>query len=321
MSYGLDARVGICFQNSFGTALTNSIHWLPFISEGLETTKEPLISANMTGRFDEGQLYEGVNEIAGTIETEANPIALGAVMKAFFGAPTTVQSTGIYAHTFKPATSDFDLYSAKRPVTIVKNLADGGSAHQYYDMGASKFSLAIANGELLKCSVDFQGGKYAQIAAPAATLPSGLGWTWDVTSVTIATSAQTTLRELSIDIEEGTENKHVLGTAKTPGRWKRTGPRVTNVSGTIVFDNQNEYQQFLSQSERELIVNLKGTAQIQSGYYETLKIQLPSFRYMEFAPAAGGPEEIEVGFSGKGIYSTTSATAIQITLVNTQPTY
>jgi len=321
MSYGLDTRLGICFQNSYGTALTNSIHWLPFMSEGLAATKETIISENMTGRYDEGQMYEGVNEISGSVEMEANPISLGAIMKAFFGQATAVTSSGITAHTYKPATTDFDIFSAKRPVTFVKNTADAGSAHLYYDTAVSKFSLSIANGELLSCAVDILGGKYSQIGSMASSLPAGQGWTWDVASVSIGTSAQTGLRDLTIEIEEGLETKHIVGLVKTPGRIKRSGARTTAINGTMIFDTQAEYQKFLSQAERELIVNLKGTTEIQSGYYETLTIKCPLMRYMEFAPAAGGPEEIEVGFSAKGIYSTTSATAIQITLVNTQPIY
>ena len=321
MSYGLDTRLGICFQNSYGTSLTNSIYWLPFISESIAATKELIISENMTGRYDEGQAYEGINEVGGTIEMESNPIAIGVLFKAFFGAATVVQSTGIYAHTFKPSTSDFDIFSAKRPITIIKNTADLGSAHLYYDVVPSKFSMSIANGEMLKCSMDVIGGKYSQVGSMTSSLPSGKAWTWDVSSVTIGTSAQTGLRDLTINIEEGIETKHVVGTAKTPTRIKRTAARVTDISGTIIFDNQNEYQQFVSQAERELIVNLTGTTQIQSGYYETLKIQCPAMRYTEFSPNAAGPQELEVSFKAKAVYSTTSATAIQVTLTNTQTVY
>ena len=322
MSYGLDTTLAISFQNSYGTSLTSSRFWIPFISEGFAVTKEMLVEGNMTGRFDEGQHYEGVNANDGSIEAEANPQALGALFKAFFGAPTTSASgTALKNHLYKPTTSDFDKYAAKIPCTITKYLGDGGSAHLYYDMVASKLALSIANGELLKCNVEFVGGKYSQVAAAAASLPSNKGWTWDVTSVSIGTSAQTGLRDLNINIEEGIEGKHFLGNAKTPGRIKRNGARTTTVGGTIVFDNQDEYQQFLSQTERELVVTLKGITVIQSGYYDTLEIKIPQLRYTEFKPVAGGAEEIEVGFSAKAIYSTASATAIQVTLTNTQAAY
>lgn len=323
MSYGLDSQLAICFQNSYGTSLTNSRFGIPYISEGFAVAKELLISENMTGRFDEGAHYEGMNSNEGSIECEADPMALGAMFKAFFGAPTTAASgTALKNHVFKPTTADFDIYAAKVPCTIYKNLGDGGSAHLYYDMVASKLGLSIANGELLKSTIEFIGGKYSQVGSMAVVNPTNRGFTWDACSVSIGTSAQLTLRDLNIEIEEGIEAKHVVGTAKTPARIKRSGARTVSVGGTMIFDTQAEYQQFLSQTEREMIVYLQGgTTEIQSGYYNSLKLQIPAFRFTEFKPVAGGPEEIEVGFSGKAVYHTNSAATMYVTLVNTQASY
>lgn len=323
MSYGMKTNLAVSFQNSFGTALANSLYWTPFLSEGFAVTKEQLINENMSGVFDEGAHYEGVNAVDGTLECNAHPIILGALLKAVWGSPTSVQvqSGSIYSHTYKPRTADFDVYAANIPVTITKDLGDTGSAHQYYDMVASKISLGIANGEFLKTTVEFMGGKYSQVAAPAASYPTGKNWTWDVTSISVGGTANSNLSEINIEVDEALENKYTLGTQKTPTRTVRSGRRTVSIDGTLIFDNQTEYQKFIDQSERELIVHLKGTVEVQSGYYETLLIKCPLFRYAEFSPVAGGPEKIEVGFSAKGVYSTTSATAIQITLVNTQAAY
>lgn len=319
--YGMKTDIGLSFQNSYGTALVNSIYWLSFLSEDFAIAKEQIVSEGMRGVFDEGAHYEGMNAVDATLELEAQAIPLGALLKAAFGSPTSVQSGGIYSHTYKPTTSDFDAFAAKRPCTIVKQLGDSGSAHQFYDMVPSKFGLSIANGELLKVSAGFLGGKYSQSAAVAASYPTGKHWTWDVASVTLATSANGALIDLNIEIDDSLENKYTLGTQKTPTRTVRSGFRTLSIDGTLLFDNQNEYQKFIDQSERELIVNLKGTTEIQSGYYETLTIRAPLFRYTEFKPVAGGPGKIEASFSAKGVYSVSSATALQITLVNTQAAY
>ena len=321
MSYGMKTNIAFSFQNSYGTALTNSNFFIPYISEGFSVSKEMIVQENMRGIFDEGATHEGMNGVEATLESEANPIALGVMLKAIFGAATVVQSGSIYKHTFKPRTADFDVYAANIPLTITKHLGDSGSAHQFYDMVASKLSLSIANGELLKASLDLMGGKYQQIAAPAASYPTGKPWTWDVASISIGGSANTDMSEINIELDEAIENRYTLSGAKTPSRTVRSGHRTLAVGGTLVFDNQTEYQQFLSQSERNLTINLKGTTEVQSGYYEVLEIIVPLFRYTEFAPVAGGAEKIEVGFSGKGVYSTTSATMLQVALTNTQPAY
>ena len=321
MSYGMKTKVGISFQNSYGTALTNSIYWIPYISEGFATTKEQIIQENMTGVYDEGINYEGLNANEGSLEVEAHPIQIGVLLRAVMGSPTTVTSGAYYTHTFKPRTTDFDDFAASHPLTIVKDLGDTGSAHQFYDMVAGKLSLSVANGELLKSSVEFMGGKYSQVAAPAASYPSGKSWTWDVASVALGGSANADITDLSIELDEALENKYTLNNAKTPSRTKRSGRRTLAVGGTMVFDNQTEYQKFLAQSEQTLSVNFKGTTVVQSGYYETMNIIVPLLRYVEFKPVAGGPEKLTVGFSGKGVYSTTSATALQITITNTQAAY
>lgn len=321
MSYGMKTNVGISFQNSYGTALTNSIYWVPFLSEGFAVSKEPIVSEGMTGVFDEGATYEGINAVEGTLEVEAHPIVLGAMLKALMGSPSTVTSGAYYTHTFKPRTADFDDYSAQIPVTISKALGDAGSAHRFYDMNASKMSLSVANGELLEASMDFMGGKYLQIVAPAASYPAGKSFTWDVASVSLAGAANADISDFNMELDESLENKYTLNAAKTPSRTKRSGRRTLAVGGTLIFDNQTEYQQFLSQSERNLTVHMVGQTNVQSGYNELLTITVPLFRYVEFKPVAGGAEKLEVGFSGKGIYSTTSATILQITLANTQAAY
>lgn len=322
MSYGMKTYLGINFQNSYGTALTTSVYWLPFISEGLSLKKDQIIAEGMRGIFDEGASYEGKNSIEGDIEMEAHPVQMGVLLKAMFGSPTTVTSSGVYTHTFKPRTADFDNYAASIPLNIVKNLGDTGSAHQYYDMVANKLSFGIANGELYKLSMGVMGGKYSQIAAPAATLPTGdTVFSWNVSSLSLGGSANVDMKELSVEVDESLENIHTLNGSKYPSRTKRSGFRKIAISGTLVFDDQTEYQKFVAQTEQNLTVTLTNGTQIQSGYYEAFTIKAPLARYTEFPIAAGGPGKIEVGFTSKANYSTTSATALEIVLVNSKAAY
>ena len=322
MSYGQDSTVALCFQNSYGTALTNSPYWISHISESFAVTKEQLIAQGMRGLFYEGDHYEGMNACEGDLETEAHPITVGAILQAALGSPTTVQSGNIYTHTFNPVTTDFDQFAANPPVTIVKDLNDGGSAHLYYDMVAANLTLSVANGEFLKAKIGFMGGKYSQTSALTASYPTGKSnWTWDVASMSMGGAAQVDIAALNVVLEESLENRYTMNGAKTPSRTKRSGFRVVTFDGTLIFENQTEYQQFLAQSERELDVLFRGTTEIQSGYYEELRIQLPGARYGEFKPVAGGAGIIEVSFSGKGVYNVNSATGMRITLVNTQPAY
>ncbi len=320
--YGQLAGLAIAFQNSFGTAAsTSSLNFIPFLSESVSINKPPLTSENMRGVFDEGDDYEGPNTVDGTVEAEAQPLPLGALLKTVLGNPTSVQSGGIYSHTFKPRTTDWDDYAANQPVTVYKDLGDSGSSQLFYDLNGSMLELSIGAGEFLKAKVDFVGGNFSQIAAVAKSYPVGKRWKWDVGSFTVGGTAKPELMNMTVKVDEKLEAQHTLNGSKFPSRIRRTGFRTVEVNGTLKFDNQTEYQQFLSQSERELIVNFVGVTEIQSGYYETILMKLPLLRYREAKPAVGGPGPVEMSITGAGKYSVTSATAFQITLVNTKAAY
>ena len=322
MSYGQLSTLGITFQNSYGTAgSTSSIHWLPFLSEGIGLNIPPKYSESIRGVYDEGDTYAGPRTVDGDIETEANPIALGAMLKSVFQLISSTQSGGTYSHLFKPRTADFDLFSANNPLTIYKYL-DTGSAMLYQDMNGSTLEMNIANGEFLKCKVGYVGGQFSQIAAVAQTLPTAKRWAWDVCSISFGGTAKSVISAMTIAVDDGAlEASHTLNGSAYPSRVKRTGWRSVSIDGTLKFQDQTEYQQFISQTEQELIMSFKGPTEIQSGYYETLELKLPLMRFEEAKPAAGGPGYIEMTVKGRGKYSVTSATAMQITLVNTRATY
>lgn len=320
MSYGQESQIGISFQNSFGTSLQDSVFWIPKMSEGLNKEIPPLIEQNLKGIFDEGAHYEGPHSVNGPIETEANPVSLGVMLKCVMGEPTTVTSDSLYTHTFKPRTSDWDGLAANVPVSIEKYLGVG-SADLFSDMNGSSLTLSIANGELMKAAVEFVGGTHAQQANTAASYPTNNLWTWDATSVSIGGSGKSEIMDMSITLNENLEAMHTLGATKTPSRIKRTGFRTVEISGTIKFDDAVEYQAFLDQSEREMIMHFEGTTAVQSGYNEACTITLPSLRIIELKPAAGGPGEIEVGITAKGVYNTNSATSMQVELRNGQSGY
>ena len=322
-TYGQKANVGICFQDSYGTSNVDSMHWMQFVSEDITLKKEPLKSQNMRGIFEEGDAYEGINTVEGSMEMEAHPISIGVLLTAAFGEPVSVASDAIYKHTWKPSTTDFDEFSAGIPFTLYKYLNDTGSAFLYYDLCGSSIELMVANGEFLKSTLSVTGGNFTQVADIAASYPGGKRWTWDVGSVSFGGTGQTGLMELSVTVDDGVEPFHTINASrgKFPSRVKHGGWRTIEVSGTMKFDNQTEMQEFLAWTERELIASFVGPTEIQSGYYEVLEIVLPAMQYTDYPPSAAGPGLMEVGFTANGNYDVGSATAFEISLINTLAAY
>jgi len=322
MSYGEDVQIALNIQNSFGELQVGSLFFIPFLSENISLKKEPIVRQGLRGVYDDGEVSEGMNTIDGDLEVEAHPILLGVMLKAALGQPTTSAVGSVFSHLFTPRQDDFDQFSSNFPLTVTKNTADGGSAQIFYNMVVSNLELNIAGGELQKAKISLMGGDWTQQAAPAASYLTEVDWTWDVSSIQVGGSNLVGLKDLSFKIDIPNDSSFTLGQGdKFPSHTKRSGFRVVTVDGTLIFDNQTEFQKFINQSDEELIFTLTGETEVGSGYYDVLEIKVPKFRYLEHPIEAGGPGQIEVGVSAKAVYSTSSNTAIQITLQNTQSSY
>lgn len=315
--YGQTTDLAINFQNSFGTEMVNSLYWIPFLNESITQKKPPIITEELAGSYDEGPSYEGANLIDGEIMTDANPITLGMMLRALCGAPTSVQSGGIYTHTFQLRSTDFDDQHANDPLTFYKYM-NTGSAELMYDMCANELELSCAMGELLGAKLGLVGGSYKQTAAVAAVYPAEDHLMWDAASASFASAANDQISEITINVNQSLEAMHTFNSSKSPSRVKRTGFRSTGISGTLKFEDQDEYQDFIAQNERLFELHFQDDTEIQSGYYNALTIVSSAFRYEEFEPAVGGAGPIEVSFTGKAKGRTNPITFI---LVNTQAAY
>lgn len=319
--YGLNAGIAIGFQNSYGTANVDSLHFVPFLNEDVGIDQPPLISENLTGVFDEAQDFSGPRTVAGNLACDAHPLSIGMMISAVLGVSSTQAADDAFQHAWQPNVADFDIYAANKPVTYYKDLGVG-SAMIFQDLIGSTLELAIANGELTKCTVGFMGGQLTQQSAISKALPTGRPrWPWNVASVSIGGSAVPELQALTLTVDQSLEASHTINASLYPSRVKRSGFRTMQVEGTIFFDTQDHYQSFLNETEQNLTVFLKGGEEVASGYTEDMTIILPAFRYREFKPVAEGPTQIAVSFTAAAKYHQNSATGLEIILVNTQAAY
>jgi len=285
MPYGQDAEIGIAFQTSHGVAATDigSFYPMPFLSESVTPQVPELLSNNMQGRFDEGESFAGARNVAGTLSNESQPISLGVALKAICGSSTIVGSNAIFTHTFLPATADFDTNVINIPLTMHKNLADGGQVPVYADLVATRLELGCANGEFLTAGLNLVGG-----AVGSKTTSQDFGtlgttakkWTWDVTSVELASAANVEFSALTIIQDEQATPRWTLQTTRDPARVKRDGFRQVRINGTIRFMDQTEYDAFLALTLQDLRITFTGPTEIESGYFDQLIVEVPSFKYL-----------------------------------------
>jgi hypothetical protein len=325
MPYGQNAKIGLAFQNSHGDAVTDigSFYTMPFISEAVTPDVPELLSANMEGRFDEGEAYSGARNVAGTISNESQPETLGFFLKAICGSETTVSNSvaagEFFTHTFRPRITDFDTNVTGQPITMHKNLGDAGQVPVYQDLVATRMELAVSNGEFLMANVALTGGVVGtKVASQTLTAAVGKKWTWDVTSIELGGSANIEFANISVIVDEQATPRWTLKTSKDPARVKRDAKRQIRINGSVKFTDQSEYDLFLASTAQEFKMTMTGTTPIRSGYFDVLGVDVPAFKYLAYPVEFSDPAELMVAFSGKADYHVGSGTSIEFTLTNTR---
>lgn len=320
--YGQNAVIGIAFQNSWGTAAAvGSLHHIPILNEDLGLAADELISQNLNTRLDENDAYSGMRRFDGTVEMEAQPKALGAILKAAVNDPTSTLSGSVGTHTFNPRTGDWDVFAPNRPFSYYKYLAEGGSAQLFYDLVGTRLEFQLSAGGFLIARMGAIAGKTSAVASQALSLDSTKRWPWNHASLSLGGAANIDISEFTLTHDEGIEGRWVLDGSLYANRGRRTTARTVRVAGTLIFRDMTEYNNFAAENVQPLVITLRGTEAIQSGYFNTLKIDMPSFKWLELKPRIQGPGEVSVPFTGKAQYNTGSGRAVQYTLTNTWAAY
>ncbi len=266
--------------------------------------------------YDEGGNYEGFHTIGGDIVAEVHPIGVGKMIAAFCNNSSISNQASCYTHTFIPQHTDFDDLCAVVPMTIEIYRSDGGSAGIYYDCAGNELTIEFAHNTLTKATLAVVGGKFTRVEATTPSYPAGSAFPWNVTSVSLGGVAADEIKTLTIKGMNALEAVGTLDGTKTANRIKRNGFRTFEISGTLMFDNQTEFTKYINFTNQRLIVNAAGATIGNSTV--GLNIDIPKLVYTAFPPNIGGPGLIEVSFTAKATYDTTSSYIAEYTLVNTK---
>lgn len=330
MSYGAQAKVGFARQTNPGsyviaTSVPGSYHAMGFVSHDIGLEKDELISQNLIGKFEQGATYSGASKVAGTIEFEATPrnllTALGLVLTH---APATVNSGSIRTWTFLPNTADFSSVFVKAPWSMYSQFSDAQSADLFYDMQFGQLDLVLSQGQFTRGRVQCVGGaRLATGVGSANVVPdasdAGRLFPWNVASISYGGSALQTASEVTFSLNENVDGLYTINGTLTPFKYTRTGFREVTVNGTFYMTDRSMLNNFTGETQAQLLVTLVSTiAAVQSGYYNTMIIDVPQLKVTAFKPGVSGPGEVSVQFTGRGVIDPSSNYALQLTLVNTR---
>ncbi len=319
MAYGMSGHLAVSFQESFGTTFTGSAHFIPIIAESIAERIDQLVEANQYGRFAEAPTHEGRHEIGGEVRTEAHPVYAGVLLKAALGNVATTAQGSAFAHTFLPAAADWDAFAAVPPLSVAVH-RDIGSAFVYGDMLGGALTLEAAHGQLLATTLTVLGGRLTRQAAALPAYLPGRPWTWDVVSAAYDGVGIADFRQLSVTFDNQLATQYTLSGGKAPHRIKREGPQQVRLEGTFLLSDERLFAAYVAQAEKPFEITFTGE-DIGDGQTARLVVEVPRLRMSEVSPQLNGPGELEVSFTGAGIYDTTSGYAVRVTLTNTQPGY
>lgn len=324
--YGSQEKFAIARQTAGGTAVTaaGSYHGFAFTSEDVGLDKDELVSQNLVGQFEQGAVYSGLSRISGTIEFELTPRNMLAALAAVVNyAPTLVTSGALGTHTFLPNTVDFDSTYVKAPWTIYKQFSDSNSAEQFYDCQMGQLELTISQGQFMKGRMTVAGGARTStgvgsmnVGALAADV--GVLFPWNVTSITYGGTALSAMSEVTISLNENVEPIYTVNGTLAPFKYSRSSFREVTVSGTFYMNDRTMLNNFVNETQQRLLITIANTrTAVQSGYFNTLVIDVPQLKITQFKPGASGPGEVSVSFTGRGVLDPSSRYAIQYTTTTT----
>jgi hypothetical protein len=326
LSYGAQVKFGLARQASAGTAVTDatSFHGIAFTGESVGLEAQELISENLIGRFEQGAAYSGPRNVAGTIDMELTPRNLGAALaSAVNHSPASVTSASIRTLTFLPNTADFSSFLCKAPWTVYKQFSDANSAEHFYDCQFGQLAFQFGAGAFLRGTLTCVGGtRTATGVGSLAVTPDaadvGRLYPWNVSSVSYGGSGVSNFSEITVSLNENIEPIQALNASLAPFKFTRSGFREVTVNGTFFMTDRTMLNNFAAETQARLLITAINTvAAIQSGYFNTFTIDVPQLKITEFKPAANGPGEVAVSFTGRGVLDPSSSYAVQFTLTTT----
>lgn len=358
MASGTGGQIALVKAGSLYHNVDSADLWTNFVSESIEHTLEELEEGSIQGRRDAPPSHKGIDFGGGDVVMEPNPNALGVWMEGAFGTVTNslitdAGSTGAnsgteagkpyFWHEFTPRQAAYSERSFLQPYGVMV-YRDTGSAFMLNGSIFTGLEFDIQAGQLMGATATLMGRAMRRIERTAAinslVSSGGRPWVWDMASVEVSTdttsanlAANTNFEQLTLSLETPHEGVVLLDGTKYYAEFQPNDFRRVNISGTLSFRNQDEYDAFIAYESRRLRVSvlnvnsqiwLGNPASVDAsaflGYYG-LRIHLPRMKFLTWSAPIGGPNRLQANFTAKGEYDDTAGNMISAELFNVTSAY
>lgn len=358
MASGTGGQVALVKASSLGHQINSANLWTSFVSESIEHTLEELEEGSITGRRDAPPSHKGIDFGQGDLVIEPNPNALGNFLNGAFGTlsnslVTDAGSTGAnsgseagkpyFWHNFVPRQAAFSEQTFLEPYGVMV-YRDTGSAFMLNGSIFTGLEMNLQAGQLLSTTVNVMGKdmrRIERIAAIQSLVSSGgRPWVWDMASIEVSTdttsanlAANTNFEQLTLGFTTPHEGVVLLNGTKQYAEFQPNDFRRINISGTLSFRNQDEYDAFIAYENRRLrisllnvnsVLRLGNIASVDQdaflGYYG-MRIHIPAVKYLSWGAPISGPNRLQATFTAKAEFDDTEGNMISVELFNVTSTY
>ena len=355
MASGTGGQIAIIKSSSLYLDLTSADTWTNFVTESIEHNLEELEEGSISGRRDAPPSWKGIDFAEGDIVFEPNPNAIGHFLNGAFGTlansmHTDAGSTGansgeeagkpVMTHLFTPRQAAFDERTFLEPYTVMV-YKDTGSA--FFNQGAvfTRLEFNMQAGALMNATVGLMARKVTRGARTAdinsLVSSGGRPWVWDMASVEVASggvgeaflTGNTNFEQFQMSIEIPQEGVVLLDGNKNYAEFQPNDFRRVQISGTISFRNQVEYDAFVAYESRYTRLTMTnqnsamilGNSDVGSVQQYTLIFNIPAMKFLTWSTPIGGPNRLTTSFTAKAEYDDAAGNMITAELINVTSTY
>lgn len=243
------------------------------------------------------------------------PANIGEVLRGVFGtASGSVVASGFLHKTeYTPRSSDLDNLHPLPSYTmeIYRAGTTVNSSFRYDGVQFGRLQLSIQPNQAVQATIGVIARRFQFITKTTPTFPGSPlePFLFDTASLQMpAGSGNTRIEALTISYDNLLEGIPTINNSKLIGHIKRTGAPQVRISGTIAFFDLQEFNDFINQTERQMVINC-----FKANSFGLL-IDIPRMVYSAVPVSVGGGGRITSNFTGIGRYHSGSGTAIKLTL-------
>ena len=292
--------------------------FLPVSAFNIDSTWDYIIPEQLRGSRDRSIALPSAYSVSGSMDLELVPLGIRSLLKsalAHEGAITpSAYSGGGYQAVLTPGNATIPTFSFEAGAGDIMVMRYGGIRINTLDINA-------AFNEIVTASFGLEGTTREKQGSPTSeTYAEILPFHFTGASVTRDGVEMANVKSFSFSLGNNLDR---IGTLRKTRSWKRTalGNRDVGLSMTMDFENDDDYDLFLAESEFAVVLHLEGDFIAgSSGPRHTLVIEVPRVRWNMIGLPLNAGDYLEQSAEATILRPLSGDPVLEMTLVNTEST-